>query len=66
MIRQGLPIPSTTCDKEIISVEWIPRTLNQRDATHTYMIKIIHRHLVIQKISANILHKIFPVLNYYE
>ena len=60
------PLPSTPCDKKNISVEWIPRILNQRDATHTYMIKIIHRQLVINIIGANILHKNFPVLKCYE
>ena len=44
---RGLPLPSTPCIKKIVPVEWIPSTLNQRDATHTYMIKIMHRQLVI-------------------
>ena len=45
MMRQDIPLPSTLCDKKIVSVEWIPRTLTQRDATRTYMIKIIHRQI---------------------
>ena len=64
---QGLPpSPLPHVKKKIISVEWIPRIRNQRDATYTYMIKIIHRQLVINIIGAIILHKNFPVLKCYE
>ena len=43
-----------------------PRLLKQSDVTHMYMIKIVHKQLVILKVSAKIQHENSPVLNCYE
>ena len=57
---------STPCIKKIAPVEWMTRILMKRDATHMYMIKIVHRQLVIQKVSAKIQHESLLALHCYE